>query len=332
MTIVDNAENGGGKVTGNVVGNVTINAGTFDGVVTGASIPQDSTAKFKAGEGFNELNNLVAMIANKVETKDYTFGLVEGYYTGITATDKPVVSAITFMIGNASWVQDYSAPANYTEGTGVELPAADKLVYEGFVFGGWYDNANFEGSAVTVIGTGATGPKTFYAKWTEVQNNVEVAPGGSASVEAVDQDAANAIAAKVVVTVPADVATGLAGVENGEADYKALFEAKAVYNNNTGKYDITLALKSDVVTAVQTAVDAATEDVAEALSDSTATSVSVATKPGLFYGLVKQTSLNGMGTAKPGTWTMGTGAPLTFTLDKTGNCGFFKMVCSPTTK
>ena len=32
----------------------------------------------------------------------------------------------------------------------------------------------------------------------------------------------------------------------------------------------------------------------------------------------------------PDTWKIGTGGSLTFTLDKTGNCGFFKMVCSPT--
>jgi hypothetical protein len=165
---------------------------------------------------------------------------------------------------------------------------------------------------------------------TDANTDVKVEVGGSASVEAADQAAADAIAAKVVVTVPADVKTGLAGVENGEAAYKALFEAKAVYNSVTEKYDITLELKDAVVKDVQDAVDTATEAVAEALSNSSATQVSVATKPGLFYGLVKQTSLNGMGTAKPGTWTMGTGAPLTFTLDKTGNCGFFKMVCSPT--
>ena len=36
---------------------------------------------------------------------------------------------------------------------------------EGFFFGGWFDNADFEGDAVTVIPQGSTGDMTLYAKW-----------------------------------------------------------------------------------------------------------------------------------------------------------------------
>ena len=35
----------------------------------------------------------------------------------------------------------------------------------GYTFGGWYDNAKFEGEAVTKIEKGTEGDKTFYAKW-----------------------------------------------------------------------------------------------------------------------------------------------------------------------
>ncbi|WP_407449057.1 InlB B-repeat-containing protein [Fibrobacter sp.] len=35
----------------------------------------------------------------------------------------------------------------------------------GYIFGGWYDNAEFEGDAVTGIAKGTTGDTTFYAKW-----------------------------------------------------------------------------------------------------------------------------------------------------------------------
>lgn len=35
----------------------------------------------------------------------------------------------------------------------------------GYTFGGWYDNAEFTGDAVTSIPKGTTGDKTFYAKW-----------------------------------------------------------------------------------------------------------------------------------------------------------------------
>lgn len=35
----------------------------------------------------------------------------------------------------------------------------------GYIFGGWFANANFEGDAVTGIAKGSTGDTTFYAKW-----------------------------------------------------------------------------------------------------------------------------------------------------------------------
>jgi uncharacterized repeat protein (TIGR02543 family) len=35
----------------------------------------------------------------------------------------------------------------------------------GYIFGGWYNNANFTGSAETVIPQGSDGDKNFYAKW-----------------------------------------------------------------------------------------------------------------------------------------------------------------------
>ena len=35
----------------------------------------------------------------------------------------------------------------------------------GYIFGGWYDNAEFEGDAVTGIAKGSSGDTTFYAKW-----------------------------------------------------------------------------------------------------------------------------------------------------------------------
>ena len=36
----------------------------------------------------------------------------------------------------------------------------------GYTFAGWYDNENYEGSAITTIAAGSTEDKTFYAQWT----------------------------------------------------------------------------------------------------------------------------------------------------------------------
>ena len=39
---------------------------------------------------------------------------------------------------------------------------------DGYTFAGWYDNADFEGDAVTEVPVGSIGNKTFYAKWNKV--------------------------------------------------------------------------------------------------------------------------------------------------------------------
>ncbi len=52
----------------------------------------------------------------------------------------------------------------YKRGAGATLPEITK---EGFTFGGWYDNAEFTGDAVTQISASDEGDKTFYARWIE---------------------------------------------------------------------------------------------------------------------------------------------------------------------
>lgn len=55
-----------------------------------------------------------------------------------------------------------SNPRTYRQGEGVTLVSPAKANY---VFAGWYDNADFEGDAVTGIAQGDSGNKLFYAKW-----------------------------------------------------------------------------------------------------------------------------------------------------------------------
>ena len=52
----------------------------------------------------------------------------------------------------------------YTYGVGATLPT--DITRTGYDFGGWYDNSGFEGDAVTIISTSATGDKEYWAKWT----------------------------------------------------------------------------------------------------------------------------------------------------------------------
>ena len=55
-----------------------------------------------------------------------------------------------------------SAPTEYDGKSKVTLPTPTK---EGETFAGWFDNADFNGSAVYEIAKGSTGDKKFYAKW-----------------------------------------------------------------------------------------------------------------------------------------------------------------------
>ena len=54
-------------------------------------------------------------------------------------------------------------PSSYTYGTAVPLADPTRT---GYTFGGWFENADFSGTAVTEIPADATGDKAFYAKWT----------------------------------------------------------------------------------------------------------------------------------------------------------------------
>ena len=56
-------------------------------------------------------------------------------------------------------------PEWYETATGVASLAAPTYK-EGYDFGGWYDNADFNGTPVTSIAAGTTGAVTLYAKWT----------------------------------------------------------------------------------------------------------------------------------------------------------------------
>jgi len=53
--------------------------------------------------------------------------------------------------------------SEYTYGIGAKLPTNVKK--PGYYFGGWYDNAELSGSAVSQIGSDEMGSKTYYAKW-----------------------------------------------------------------------------------------------------------------------------------------------------------------------
>ena len=75
---------------------------------------------------------------------------------------------------------------------------------DGFIFGGWFDNADFEGDAVTQIVKGSTGDITLYAKWNKVYPFVR----HYGAITITEEDAQNAIAeiddnSGIAVNIPA---------------------------------------------------------------------------------------------------------------------------------
>lgn len=99
--------------------------------------------------------------------------------------DKDFSNITSDLIVNAIWTPDvYNVTLNtnvggvtgaqiaegkeitsYTYGIGANLPTLTEVSKAFYVFRGWYENENCEGTAVTRITETDTGAKTYYAKW-----------------------------------------------------------------------------------------------------------------------------------------------------------------------
>ena len=78
---------------------------------------------------------------------------------------------ITFNTDGGAFVE--TPISSYIYGTTATLPVPTK---NGYKFEGWYDNAEFTGTALTEISDRAIGDKVFYAKWRKesIVENLEV--------------------------------------------------------------------------------------------------------------------------------------------------------------
>lgn len=118
------------------------------------------------------------ILANPTRTGyDFT-----GWYENSSCTGTKVTKIAQGSTGDktlyAGWkATDYTISYELNGGTEPGNPTSYTIVTEdiilknptrtGYVFGGWYDNASFNGNAVTKITKGSTGNKKFYAKWSE---------------------------------------------------------------------------------------------------------------------------------------------------------------------
>jgi uncharacterized repeat protein (TIGR02543 family) len=75
-----------------------------------------------------------------------------------------IENSITYTLNNGQFIGSY--PQGYTTAEGVTLV---NPIRQGYTFEGWFDNAEFSGTPITVIEAGSQGNKHFYAKWSVAQ-------------------------------------------------------------------------------------------------------------------------------------------------------------------
>jgi hypothetical protein len=83
--------------------------------------------------------------------------------------DLPIASTpvytISYVENGGVWADGYTPPASYTAGSTETLPTGSNITNGDLTFGGWYDQADVTGTAVTGITATDTGSKTFIAAW-----------------------------------------------------------------------------------------------------------------------------------------------------------------------
>ena len=146
------------------------------------------TVTFKANDGASTADvtqsvvggEETALNANPFTREGYTFNdwNTAANGSGTAYADKAKVTLAADLTLYAQWTPiEYTITYNLDGGTNAASNPASYTIQsaaitladptkEGYIFGGWYDNAQFTGTAVTEIAAGSTGAKTFYAKWT----------------------------------------------------------------------------------------------------------------------------------------------------------------------
>ena len=97
--------------------------------------------------------------SNDVTDNPYVFAVTSD--VTLTATFQVITYTITYNLNGGSLTTDKNSYTIETETFTLDTPTRT-----GYDFGGWFDNADFTGDAITQIAKGSTGDKTFYAKWT----------------------------------------------------------------------------------------------------------------------------------------------------------------------
>lgn len=130
----------------------------------------DVTLTLDGNGGITLPGNVTGTYTASVEGADYTFVVKtsdKAYKLTVDKDSKSVLSLVYYTVEityvNALKGADTTESTYY--GIATALPSGDAVAVDGYVFRGWYDNAEFTGSAKTSVTP--TGDVTFYAKYDE---------------------------------------------------------------------------------------------------------------------------------------------------------------------
>ena len=126
-----------------------------------------------------------AMLVTALPGMYYSQGF--GCETVYAQENESTVQEIDYQLNGGHYVSGYKAPLNYPV---AELSDKDKVINQGYEFGGWYDNAELTGEPVTKINQGDySGVVVLYAKWVEryyyidIPQSVDTFAGGTGEVQ-----------------------------------------------------------------------------------------------------------------------------------------------------
>ncbi len=177
----------------------------------------------------------------------YTFG---GWYSDSALTTTFIFATMPSenIILYAKWnIEDYDISYTLNDGTNhqdnpviyhIETPTITLAspTKNGYAFAGWYDNADFNGSAITSIPMGSAGDKILYAKWTINQYTITFNTSGGSEVAAITQDYGTPISAPVNPTRVGHTFNGWSQAipVNMPADSIAIRAFWILYSQDTG--------------------------------------------------------------------------------------------------
>ena len=133
----------------------------------GATLPTPTKAHYKFGGWYEKSDfsgeSVKTILTNEIGAKTY-------YAKWIADTYKVTLNT------QGGTIADDKNITSYEYGTTVKLPTSEDITKADYYFNGWYDNAEFTGTALTEISNRAIGDKVFYAKWRKesIVENLEV--------------------------------------------------------------------------------------------------------------------------------------------------------------